>query len=57
MDAVEKLDVQAKANADKIAGMSVDEGNKTVTIDSKSLKFVALTPEDIQRAAEDAKVK
>lgn len=57
MDAVKKLDVQAKANADKIAGMSVDEGNQTVTIDNKSLKFVALTAAEIQRAAEDAKVK
>ena len=51
MDAVEKLDVQAKANADKIAGMSVDEDNQTVTIDSKSLKFVAFTAEEIQDAA------
>lgn len=54
MDAVKKLDVQAKANADKIVGMSVDEDNQTVTIDSKSLKFVALTPEEIQKAADDA---
>lgn len=54
MDAVEKLDVQAKANADKITGMSVDEDNQTVTIDSKSLQFVALTAEDIQRAANEA---
>ena len=54
MDAVEKLDVQAKANADKIAGMSVDEVNQTVTIDSKSLQFVAFTPEEIQNAANDA---
>lgn len=54
MDAVEKLDVQAKANADKIAGMTVDEVNQTVTIDSKSLQFVALTAEDIQRAANEA---
>lgn len=57
MDAVGKLDVQAKANADKIAGMSVDEVNQTVTIDSKSLQFVALTAEEIQKAADDAKVK
>ena len=57
MDAVEKLDVQAKANADKIAGMSVDEVNQTVTIDSKSLEFVALTPEEIQNAATSAAVK
>ena len=57
MDAVEKLDVQAKANADKIAGMSVDEDNKTVTIDSKSLQFVALTAEEIQNAATSAAVK
>lgn len=51
MDAVVKLDVQAKANADKIAGMSVDEVNQTVTIDSKGLQFVALTAEEIQDAA------
>lgn len=51
MDAVEKLDVQAKANADKIAGMSVDEGNQTVTIGSNGLKFVALTTKEIQDAA------
>ena len=57
MDAVEKLDVQAKANADKIAGMSVDEVNQTVTIDSKSLQFVALTAEEIQNAATSAAVK
>lgn len=57
MDAVEKLDAQAKANADKIAGMSVDEGNQTVTIDNKSLHFVALSAAEIQRAAEEAKVK
>ena len=57
MDAVEKLDVQAKANADKIAGMSVDEDNKTVTIDSKGLQFVALTAEEIQNAATSAAVK
>ena len=51
MDAVVKLDVQAKANADKIAGMSVDEVNQTVTIDSKGLQFVALTTKEIQDAA------
>lgn len=51
MGAVEKLDAQAKANADKIAGMSVDEVNQTVTIDSKGLQFVAWTPEEIQDAA------
>lgn len=51
MGAVEKLDVQAKANANKIAGMSVDENNQTVTIDSKSLKFIAFTAEEIQAAA------
>lgn len=50
MDAVEKLDVQAKANADKIAGMSVDEVNQTVTIDSKGLQFIALTSDEIQSA-------
>ena len=54
MDAVVKLDVQAKANADKIAGMSVDEVNQTVTIDSKSLKFIAFTAEEIQNAANPA---
>ena len=54
MGAVEKLDVQAKANADKIAGMSVDEDNKTVTIDSKSLKFVAFTTKEIQDAAKQS---
>lgn len=54
MGAVEKLDAQAKANADKIAGMSVDEVNQTVTIDSKGLQFVALTAEEIQKAANDA---
>lgn len=54
MDAVEKLDVQAKANADKIAGMSVDEDNKTVTIKSKSLQFVAYTPQEIQDAAKQS---
>lgn len=54
MDAVEKLDVQAKANADKIAGMSVDEVSQTVTIDSKGLQFVALTADEIQKAANDA---
>lgn len=54
MDAVKKLDVQAKANADKIAGMSVDEDNQTVTIDSKGLQFVALTAEEIQNAATSA---
>ena len=51
MDAVKKLDVQAKANADKIAGMSVDEVNQTVTIDSKGLQFVAFTAEEIRNAA------
>lgn len=51
MGAVEKLDVQVKANADKIAGMSVDEDNQTVTIDSKGLQFVAFTAEEIQNAA------
>ena len=51
MDAVEKLDVQAKANADKIAGMSVDEDSQTVTIDSKGLQFVALTTKEIRDAA------
>lgn len=51
MDAVEKLDVRAKANADKIDGMSVDEVNQTVTIDSKGLQFVAITAEEIQDAA------
>lgn len=51
MDAVVKLDVQAKANADKIAGMSVDEVSQTVTIDSKGLQFVALTAEEIRNAA------
>ena len=51
MGAVEKLDAQAKANADKIAGMSVDEDNQTVTIDSKGLKFVAFTAQEIQDAA------
>ena len=50
MGAVEKLDAQAKANADKIAGMSVDEVNQTVTIDSKGLQFVALTAKEIQDA-------
>ena len=50
MDAVEKLDVQAKANADKIAGMSVDEVNQTVTIDSKGLQFIALTDDEIRSA-------
>lgn len=50
MDAVVKLDVQAKANADKIAGMSVDEVNQIVTIDSKGLQFVALTAEEIRNA-------
>lgn len=50
MDAVVKLDVQAKANADKIAGMSVDEVSQTVTIDSKGLQFVALTAEEIRNA-------
>ena len=54
MDAVEKLDVQAKANADKIDGMSVDEVNKTVTIGSKSLKFVAFTAKEIVDAANSA---
>lgn len=54
MGAVEKLDAQAKANADKIAGMSVDEDNQTVTIDSKGLKFVALTAEEIRDAANPA---
>ena len=54
MDAVKKLDVQAKANADKIAGMSVDEVYQTVTIDSKGLQFVALTPQEIQNAATSA---
>lgn len=54
MDAVVKLDVQAKANADKIAGMSVDEDNQTVTIDSKSLQFVAFTADEIRKAADDA---
>ena len=57
MDAVVKLDVQAKANADKIAGMSVDEDNQTVTIDSKSLQFVAFTADEIRKAADDAAVK
>lgn len=51
MDAVVKLDVQAKANADKIAGMSVNEDNQTVTIDSKSLQFIAFTAQEIQDAA------
>ena len=51
MDAVKKLDVQAKANADKIVGMSVDEDKQTVTIDGKGLEFVALTAEEIQAAA------
>lgn len=51
MGAVEKLDAQAKANADKIDGMSVDEVNQTVTIDSKGLQFVALTAKEIQDAA------
>lgn len=50
MDAVKKLDVQAKANADKIAGMSVDEVNQTVTIDSKGLQFIALTDDEIRSA-------
>lgn len=54
MDAVEKLDAQAKANADKIAGMSVDEVNQTVTIDSKGLEFVAITADEIQKVANDA---
>lgn len=54
MGAVEILDVQAKANADKIAGMSVDEDYQTVTIDSKGLQFLALTADDIQKAANDA---
>lgn len=49
--AVVKLDVQAKANADKIAGMSVNEDNQTVTIDSKSLQFIAFTAQEIQDAA------
>ena len=53
MDAVEKLDVQAKANADKIAGMSVDEVNQTVTIDSKGLQFIALTSDEIRSAWTD----
>ena len=46
-----KFNPQAKANADKIAGMSVDEDNQTVTIDSKGLQFVALTAKEIQDAA------
>lgn len=50
MDAVVKLDVQAKANADKIVGMTVDEVSQTVTIDSKGLQFVALTAEEIRNA-------
>lgn len=54
MDAVEKLDVQAKANADTIEGMSVDEDNKTVTIKSKSLQFVAYTAREIQDAAKQS---
>lgn len=54
MDAVVKLDVQAKANADKIAGMSVNEDNQTVTIDSKSLQFIAFTAQEIQNAANPA---
>ena len=54
MNAIEKLDAQAKVNADKIAGMSVDENNQTVTIDSKGLQFVALSTDDIQKAAVDA---
>ena len=57
MNAVEKLDAQVKTNADKIAGMSVDEDNKTVTIDSKGLQFVAFTAGEIQQAADEAKVK
>ena len=54
MDAVVKLDAQAKANADKIVGMSVDEHKQTVTIDSKSLQFVAFTPEEIRNASNSA---
>ena len=54
MGAVEKLDEQAKANANKIAGMSVDEVNQTVTIDSKGLQFVAFTAKEIVDAANSA---
>ena len=51
MDAVEKLDAQANTNAEKIAGMSVNEETRTVTIDGKSLVFTPYTAKEIQDAA------
>ena len=51
MDAVEKLDAQAYTNAGKIAGMSVNEETRTVTIDGKSLVFTPYTAKEIQDAA------
>lgn len=51
MDAVNKLDAQAYTNAGKIAGMSVNEESRTVTIDGKSLVFTPYTAKEIQDAA------
>lgn len=53
VNAIEKLDAQAKINENNINGMSVDEDNQTVTINEKSLTFAALTSSEILNAWKD----
>lgn len=53
MDAVEKLDAQAKVNADAISG-AIDEDAQSISLGTKGLQFVALSPKEIQEAANSA---
>lgn len=50
MGAVEKLDAQAKVNADAISG-AIDESAKSITLGGKTLQFIAFTEQEIQDAA------
>ena len=50
MGAVEKLDAQAKVNADAISG-AIDEIAHSITLGGKTLQFVAFTEQEIQDAA------
>lgn len=53
MDAVEKLDAQVKVNAVAIDG-AINEDAQSITLGTKGLQFVALTPQEIQDAANSA---
>ena len=49
MGAVEKLDAQAKVNANAISG-AIDESAKSITLGGKSLQFIAFTEQEIRDA-------